>query len=60
MEKIWQINYGDSPLVATAIHDGHALRPDVAGIMALSDSERLREEDPFHRWLDYGGGKPEL
>ncbi|KAA3643807.1 MAG: N-formylglutamate amidohydrolase [Chloroflexi bacterium] len=47
MENICQIFNGDSPLVATAIHDGHELRPEVARIMALSDSERLREEDPF-------------
>ena len=38
---------GDMPLVVTAIHDGHALRPEAAEIMALSDAERLREEDPF-------------
>lgn len=51
MEQIWQITEGDSPLVATAIHDGHALRPEVAEIMALSEPERLREEDPFTaRW----------
>ena len=47
MEKMWQIFKGNSPLIATAIHDGHALRPNVLNIMALSDSERLREEDPF-------------
>lgn len=36
-----------SPLVATAIHDGHALRPEVARRMGLSEAERLREEDPY-------------
>lgn len=42
---------GDSPIVATALHDGHLLRNDVRTLMALSDSERLREEDPFTgRW----------
>ena len=34
-------------MLATAIHDGHALRPEVAREMALSDADRLREEDPF-------------
>ena len=34
-------------MVATAIHDGHELRPSVAAAVALSDSDRLREEDPF-------------
>jgi N-formylglutamate amidohydrolase len=33
--------------LATAIHDGHELRPEVAGLMRLSESDRLREEDPF-------------
>ncbi len=43
----WQMVEGDSPLVATAIHDGHDLRDDVASLMALDEQERLREEDPF-------------
>jgi len=38
---------GESPLVATAIHDGHRVRPDTKSILALSDSDRRREEDPF-------------
>jgi N-formylglutamate deformylase len=37
---------GQEPLAATAIHDGHDLRAEVGEIMALADSERLREEDP--------------
>lgn len=47
MEQIWQLVEGDSPIVAAAIHDGHAQRPEVASYMALSPAERLREEDPF-------------
>lgn len=38
---------GTRPLVATAIHAGHALRDEVLARSALSDGERLREEDPF-------------
>jgi hypothetical protein len=34
-------------VLATAIHDGHDLRPAVAEEMSLSDADRLREEDPF-------------
>ena len=34
-------------MLATAIHDGHGLRPEIASVMALGDSDRLREEDPF-------------
>jgi N-formylglutamate deformylase len=38
---------GHGPLIATAIHDGHSLWPEVATHIALSESVRLREEDPF-------------
>lgn len=31
--------------IATAVHNGHDLRPEVAEIMGLEDSTRLREED---------------
>jgi N-formylglutamate amidohydrolase len=46
-KPIWKTEFGDGPLVACAIHEGHALRPEVAGLMKLGDSERLYEEDPF-------------
>ncbi len=37
---------GDGPLVATAVHNGSGLRAEVAERIALSDADRLREEDP--------------
>lgn len=43
----WTVRHGPGPVIATAIHDGHALRPEVAAAMALDDSDRLREEDPY-------------
>jgi hypothetical protein len=43
----WTIKNGVGRVVATAIHDGHDLRPEVAEAIALDDAERLREEDPF-------------
>ena len=46
-DQIWRLHLGNGPLIATAIHDGHEVRDDVAGHLALNDSERLREEDPF-------------
>ena len=46
-EKIWSLTKGDSPIVAAAVHDGHELRAEVAKLMALGDSERKREEDPY-------------
>jgi N-formylglutamate deformylase len=44
---IWRTEFGHGPIVACAIHDGHALRPDVAAIVKLGDAVRLYEEDPF-------------
>lgn len=35
-----------SPLIFTAIHNGHELREDVKLNCALSEEDRLREEDP--------------
>lgn len=43
----WSIDFGQSPVVGTAIHDGHFIRSDIAGLMTLSPEQRLREEDPF-------------
>ncbi len=43
----WTVQCGPGPILATAIHDGHDLRPEVAAAMALSSADRLREEDPF-------------
>lgn len=44
---IWQIQYGDSPLVATAIHDGDEVRPELQKWLVISPADRLREQDPF-------------
>jgi N-formylglutamate amidohydrolase len=44
---IWQTEFGEGPLVACAIHDGHDLRADVAECIALDDKQRLYEEDPY-------------
>lgn len=34
------------PVVCTAIHDGHAMRPDLEANCLLTQEERLQEEDP--------------
>ncbi|HEY5928084.1 MAG TPA: N-formylglutamate amidohydrolase [Kofleriaceae bacterium] len=47
VEPIVIVDEGDGPIVATAIHDGHGLRAEVAERIALDDAVRLREEDPF-------------
>lgn len=46
-EQIWRLHVGSGPLIATAIHDGHDVREEVAEHLALDDAGRLREEDPF-------------
>ena len=47
----WTTERGESPIIATAIHAGHEVRPEVAGLYELSEPDRLREEDPFtDRW----------
>src|SRR6476620_3679529 len=44
---IWQTEIGEGPLVACAIHDGHAVRPEVAECLKLDSVQRLYEEDPY-------------
>ncbi len=51
-ENAWWTSYrGDGPIVGTAIHNGHAMRSDVRALVALTDEERLREEDPFTEFM---------
>lgn len=43
------------PVVAVALHDGHAVRPEVAALFALDEDDRRREEDPFTaNWTTVG------
>jgi N-formylglutamate deformylase len=45
---------GTSPIVATAIHEGHQTRSELKEYFNLSEEERLREEDPFiSKWLHF-------
>jgi N-formylglutamate amidohydrolase len=44
---IWHTEFGDGPLVACAIHDGHEVRSEVAACLKLNDFQRRYEEDPF-------------
>lgn len=43
----WDIVLGHGPVIATAIHDGHAMRASLRPHLAVSDHERRREEDPL-------------
>ena len=47
MRSPWSFRGFSAPVVATAIHAGHDLRPSIASRTALDDATRLREEDPF-------------
>lgn len=49
----WIVTNGDDPVVATAIHAGHSLRPEVEALTKLSEAHRLMEEDPFtDQWVN--------
>lgn len=52
MQKdVWTLSRGESPILATAIHNGHDLREELTSLVALPESDRFREEDPFTgRW----------
>ncbi len=36
-----------TPIVAAALHAGHALRAELLPLCALDEETRLREEDPY-------------
>jgi N-formylglutamate deformylase len=51
-ESLWNITESESPLVATAIHDGHWVREEVADFLEIRENDRLREEDPYTgKWV---------
>ncbi len=44
---LWQTEFGEGPLVACAIHDGHDVRPDIGECLQLDEGARRYEEDPY-------------
>jgi N-formylglutamate amidohydrolase len=48
-DPIWRLELGDGPLVAAAIHSGHAVRRELVDLLALDEPQRHYEEDP---WTD--------
>lgn len=51
----WEESAGDGPIVATALHAGHDVDPDVLQHMAADEATRHRDEDPFtDRWTTVG------
>lgn len=43
----WQLLLGDGPVLTTALHDGHGMRPALRRHLVLPGEVRLREEDPL-------------
>ena len=58
MRDAWSFGGSALPLVMTAIHAGHDLRPAIAERMVLDDRTRRREEDPFTDRITRAGGLP--
>ena len=53
MSQLMLLIEGQLPIVAVALHDGHYVRPEVEQLLAISHSDRLREEDPYTAsWTD--------
>ena len=47
----YDINDIEVPIIISAIHGGHEIRPDVLEKIAISDMDRLREEDPYTEYF---------
>jgi N-formylglutamate amidohydrolase len=58
MDDLFTAGTSQLPLVTTAIHAGHALRPELAERTALDDDVRRREEDPYTDRVTAAGGLP--
>lgn len=46
-ERPWDIVEGEGPIIAVANHSGSGLRDEIIELMALTEEERRREEDPY-------------
>lgn len=51
----FSIREAPGPVVMTAIHAGHDLRPELADLIRVDDATRRREEDPFTDRLAVAG-----
>lgn len=43
----WHIDQAKGPILAVAIHSGHDIRAELVPLLAISEAERFREEDPY-------------
>ena len=44
MQPGWVLTEGSGSVVAVALHDGHEVRPEVAALLAVTETDRWREE----------------
>jgi N-formylglutamate deformylase len=51
----WDLVLGDGPVVATAIHDGHRMRPSLLPHLAFDEDQRRRDEDALTGVLTTAG-----
>lgn len=58
MRPAYRVGTSPFPLVTTAIHAGHELRPAIADRIAIDEATRRREEDPFTDQLADVAGSP--
>ncbi len=46
-QQSWVLTQKEGAVVAVALHDGHLIGEEVTPLLAVSEAERWREEDPF-------------
>lgn len=51
MDARYQIYPTESPVIATAIHDGHFIDEKLRPFLLLDDQQRFREEDPYTSYM---------
>jgi N-formylglutamate amidohydrolase len=47
LDSLFESEQGGGPILVLSLHAGHAVRPSLLPCFELSESERLREEDPY-------------
>lgn len=58
MSAPWRIETASGPVLATAIHNGHEVRPEVSEWLAIPEDVRWREEDPLTGvWTEVGDSR---
>ncbi len=47
---LWEMRRGSGPLLGVALHAGHNLRSEVVPLLAITEEQRFREEDPYSEY----------